>query len=87
MKTSTVVALLFTFLTVTSVISMLLLLQIDNIVKNMDSYGLQYDNSWLNSYSMLTIPMFGLILFDLALAIYILFFHEPQKLQALQPAI
>ena len=82
MKTTTIVPLLLTFLAITSVISMFLLLQIDNVVKTLDSYGLQYDNAWMGQYSKLTLTTFGLILFDVALATYYLFFREHPKAEA-----
>lgn len=85
MKTAKIMTLLFAFVAVTSVASLFLLFQIDNTVKVLDSYGLQYDNTWLRPYSRLTMTTFGLILFNVALSVYVLFFLEPAS--KTQPAV
>jgi len=73
MKTVAVVALLFAFLAVSQVAAMFFLVQIDERVKTLDDYGLRYENAWLANYSMLTLVMFGLMLFDVAFVGYVLF--------------
>jgi hypothetical protein len=64
---------------------MFILIQIDDKVKTLDGYGLQFDNAWIEQYSKLSITTFGLMLLDVGLATYILFFREQPKTATSQP--
>jgi hypothetical protein len=82
MKIGILVSLVFVLMVVSSVVSMFCLFEIDGTVKNLINYGLQYNTAWTEPFSRLTMTVFGLFLFNIALTMYCLFFRGQSTLEA-----
>ena len=84
MRLDRIVQSVLVLMVVSSLISMFFLFRIDGIVKNLVNDGVQLSADWMGPYSKLTLYVFVLILFNVIMATYGLFFRGRPKREVSQ---